>query len=452
MTHVTVVQGRSTKSVMDNKTKKHDELKAHRVFLVYNRYMKSLDKTSKKNFPWIILLATITAIGLVMLFQDPLSYLRDLLARDNFLISGIVYTVVLAVSVVVSRFSIAPAVPFVAKILSPEVTFVLTIVGWTIGSSGAFFIARYGKESMIEYVYPVKTVTQNQYRLHVSPTRITLLQTRLFAALDNFSYFVGLRTNIRFMRFLLVTLLGSVPAAFIFSFSADAIADGEKSTLFGLFFATALIGLSYVSHKGWTLFERPAHIYTNAASFTAGEVMSVAALVLFFEKRNKPYKLHRSSDLEQVIKKRAKSRRKQELYICDKNQISDEQHNIFGSVDAGLRGNNIPYGVFGLVWRKYGAAICGSEIVSNQVMQDLVLGVDAEDAGIRHEEVSTLYIDQWSLSEIIEKTYQYNGSSKREKDAQRQSFMSAVVFAQDFLRRVVDKQNIIHQESEVKER
>jgi len=323
--------------------------------------MKSLDKTSKKNFPWIIILATVAAIALVMLFQDPLSYLRDLLARDNFLISGIVYTLVLAVSVLVSRFTIAPAVPFVAKILSPEVTFVLTIIGWTIGSSGAFFLARYGKESAINRIYPSKTVTQNQYRLHASPTFITLLQTRLFAALDNFSYFIGLRTNISFVRFLVITLVGSVPAAFIFSFSADAIADGEKITLFGLFFATALIILSYVSHKGWTLFERPAHVYTNAHSFTAGEVMSVGALLLFFENRNKPYKLHRSNNLEKVIKRRSKHSKKQERYICDKDQVSDEQHNIFGAQESGVRGNNIPYGVFGLVWKKYGVAISGSD-------------------------------------------------------------------------------------------
>ena len=45
--------------------------------------MHSLDKTSKKNFPWIIILATIAAVGLVVLFQDPLSYLREILAKDN---------------------------------------------------------------------------------------------------------------------------------------------------------------------------------------------------------------------------------------------------------------------------------------------------------------------------------------------------------------------------------
>jgi len=409
--------------------------------------MKSLDKTSKKNFPWIIILATVAAIGLVMLFQDPLSYLREVLARDNFLLSGIVYTVVLAVSVIVSRFSIAPAVPFVAKILSPEITFVLTILGWTIGSSGAFLMARYGKESLIGRVYPVKTVVQNQYKLHTEPSLITLLQTRLFAALDNLSYFLGLKSQISFARFTTITLIGSIPAAFIFSFSADAIADGEKITLFGLFFATALIALSFISHKGWALFERPAHVYTRTHSFQAGEVLSVAALLLFFEKRNKPYKLHRSVYLNKVITKRSKSRKRQELYICDTTQTSDEAHNIFGAQDAGVRGNNVPYGVFGLIWKKYGTAICGSDVVANKVAEEVVLGVDAEDAGIKHEEVSNLYIDQWSLSEIIEKTYKSEKGKKVSKDKDYQTFAEAVLFAQDFLKRVIDQKSIIHTET-----
>jgi len=118
--------------------------------------MKSLDSTARKNFPWIIILATVAAVILVMLFQDPLQYLRDIFVEENFLFSSIIYTIVLGLSVLISRFTIAPAVPFVAKILSPEVTFVLTVFGWTIGSSAAFVLARFGKELAVSHVYPLE--------------------------------------------------------------------------------------------------------------------------------------------------------------------------------------------------------------------------------------------------------------------------------------------------------
>lgn len=406
--------------------------------------MNSLDKTSKKNFPWIIILATIAAVGLVVLFQDPLSYLRDILAEDNLIITSLLYACVLAVSVVISRFSIAPAVPFVAKILTPELTFILTIGGWTVGSCAAYLIANKGREGLINRVYPVATVEQNQYQLHTSPSFVTLLQARLFAALDNFSYFVGLKTNVSFLRFFVLTLVGSVPAAFIFSFSADAIADGEKITLFGLFFATSLIALAYISHKGWALFERPAHVYTELHSYRAGEILAVAGLSLFFEKRNKPFKIHRVAGIEKIIKKRASGKKSKEVYVCIESEKLDEMHNIFGSVDAGVRGNNIPYGVFGSLWKKYGTAICGSDVAAQKIEQDLVVGIDAEDAGIRHEDKSDLYIDQWSLSEILEKTYGDIDPKSLHHESDHQHFMKAVVFAKEFLRRIMAKQSEIH--------
>ncbi len=406
--------------------------------------MRSLDKTSRKNFPWIIFLATLVAVTLVILFQDPLSYIRDLLSENNLFLSWTIYTVVLAISVVVSRFSIAPAVPFVAKVLSPEITFVLTVFGWTIGSMVAFALARFGEEATVGHVYPIRTVTQNQYQLHSEPTFITLFQTRLFAALDNLSYFVGLKTVTSFTTFLLVTLAGSIPAAFIFSFSADAIADGEKITLFGLFFAVSLIGLAYLSHKGWSLFEKPAHIYTTQGTFSAGEIVATAALIIFCKNRNKPYRINRVSRTADIIEKKRKQKKKKEWYVCDTYKKADERENVFGAVEAGVRGNNIPYGVLGLVWRKYGQAICGSEAVAQKILQEVILGIDAEDSGIRHEEQSTLYVDQWSLSEILEKTYGGQEGVSEIKDVDHESFMKAVEFAEDFLERIILKKTEVH--------
>jgi len=261
---------------------------------------------------------------------------------------------------------------------------------------------------------------------------------RLFAALDNLSYYLGLKSVVSFSKFFIVTLIGSIPAAFIFSYSADAIADGDRFTLFGLFFATSLIALAYISHKGWSLFEKPVHVYTNKDSFKAGEMFGVAALIIFFEKRNKKYKVHRVKDIEQILRK--KRNKKQEIYVCDISARPNESGNIFGGVDAGVRGNNIPYSTFGLVWKKYGTAICESEIIAKHIDQEFVWGIDAEDAGITHEDASELYVNQWSLSEILEKNYIKEDAVYTGPNGNHQAFMGAVSFAKDLLRRALNQQ------------
>jgi len=411
--------------------------------------MKSLDIRTRKNFPWVLIMALLFAVLLIALFQDPLAYLQELFSGSNLLISSITYTFVLAISVVFSPFTIAPAVPFVAKILGPEITFLLTLIGWLVGASIAFFIARFGKELLISKFYPLGKVIQNQYRLHQKPGFVTLLQTRLFASVDNFSYFLGLETRTSYVRFFWITLTGSVPAAFIFSFSAEAIADGDVITLFALFFAVSLIGLAYLSHRGLGILEAPARVHTKKESFIAGEILAVASLLLFFEQRNKKFKIYRDEDLSKIIeKKESKNKRNKEIYICDSHRTPVESKNIFGAVDAGVRGNNIPYGVFGLVWKKYGTAVCESEIVAKIIEQELVWGIDAEDNDITHGDAGGIYIEQWSLSEILEHNFVDKELTQLSKEENYQSFMKAVYFARDFLKRAITKEQSIHRQKQ----
>ena len=49
---------------------------------------------------------------------------------------------------------------------------------------------------------------------------------------------------------------------------------------------------------------------------------------------------------------------------------------------AGKRDNGIPYAAFGLVWKTYGAEICGSHEVAQKIDESLVQAIDAEDNGM----------------------------------------------------------------------
>lgn len=64
-------------------------------------------------------------------------------------------------------------------------------------------------------------------------------------------------------------------------------------------------------------------------------------------------------------------------YDAEKNRFDHHQKG-----GAGTRENGIPYASFGLVWKKYGASICGSEEIARIIDRKIVEPIDAEDSGV----------------------------------------------------------------------
>ena len=65
------------------------------------------------------------------------------------------------------------------------------------------------------------------------------------------------------------------------------------------------------------------------------------------------------------------------VYAPTKNRFD---HHQYGG--AGARENGIPYAAFGLVWKKYGKKICGSQKIADYVEKKLVIPFDMDDNGI----------------------------------------------------------------------
>ena len=66
---------------------------------------------------------------------------------------------------------------------------------------------------------------------------------------------------------------------------------------------------------------------------------------------------------------------------------------------AGERENGIPYSSFGLVWQKYGLALCdNNQAVADRVDAGLVSTIDAIDCGQRTE---ILCGDRWHLDDVF---------------------------------------------------
>jgi uncharacterized UPF0160 family protein len=113
-------------------------------------------------------------------------------------------------------------------------------------------------------------------------------------------------------------------------------------------------------------------VATHDGSFHADEVFAIAVLSLLGE----PIDVLRTRDPAAMA---GCDVRVDVGFVYDPATGGFDHHQRGG---AGERPNGVRYASFGLVWREYGARLCGGDVeVAARVDQSLVQGVDANDAG-----------------------------------------------------------------------
>ncbi len=171
-----------------------------------------------------------------------------------------------------------------------------------------------------------------------------------------------------------------------------------------------------------------AVVVTHSGSFHPDDVFSIASLLLFFESRNVAVRVLRSRDPEMI---------KGGNFVVDVGGVYDEatdrfdHHQIGG---AGARPNGVPYASFGLVWKKYGADIAGSEEAARRIDYELVQFIDAMDNG--DGEMTPVMADALPYS-IGNAILDFNPGWKEVPPDFDKSFGDAVNFAVPVLRRIL---------------
>lgn len=120
--------------------------------------------------------------------------------------------------------------------------------------------------------------------------------------------------------------------------------------------------------------EKPIRIITHSGSFHADELLAIAALDCLLD--GKSYEVIRTRDNEFFLTGD---------YVVDVGGLYDPSTNRFDHHQeggAGARENGIPYSSFGLVWKHYGEAICGSKEVANAIDKSIGYPIDMGDNGV----------------------------------------------------------------------
>lgn len=167
-------------------------------------------------------------------------------------------------------------------------------------------------------------------------------------------------------------------------------------------------------------------IATHNQHFHPDDVFAVATLSIFL---NKPF---------EVVRTRNPLIIKDADFVVDVGGEYDEEKNRFDHHQkggAGERANGISYASFGLVWKKYGVSVCGSEEVAEMIEKKIVEPTDAEDNGIA------------IIKPIFEEVYPYLyfrtiyalNPTWKEKDKNRDElFMKAVEWSKEILLREIE--------------
>jgi len=116
-------------------------------------------------------------------------------------------------------------------------------------------------------------------------------------------------------------------------------------------------------------------LITHNGSFHADDVFAAASLSLLLEKKGEDFEIIRTRDPEII---------KTGDYVFDVGGIYDEKANRFDHHQLDFkekRGEGILYSSFGLIWKKFGLELAGSEKIAKIVEEHLVAPVDAFDNG-----------------------------------------------------------------------
>lgn len=172
--------------------------------------------------------------------------------------------------------------------------------------------------------------------------------------------------------------------------------------------------------------EKTINIVTHSGSFHSDDVFSVATLLLVIKSKAR------------IIRSRDPNQWQIADFIVDVGGEYDSAANKFDHHQiggAGQRENSIPYASFGLVWKKFGTTLCGSDDVAEDIDRRLVQQIDALDNGVDIIDVKYANMFPYLVGNVIFSFL----PSWNEDTGEDDKFEEAVSFAKDLLVREVRK-------------
>ncbi len=177
---------------------------------------------------------------------------------------------------------------------------------------------------------------------------------------------------------------------------------------------------------------KPKLIVTHSANFHVDDVFGTACAILLFEKKGfKNIKVKRSLDplvwAEGDI-------------VLDIGRVYNPAKNRFDHHQEVkiTHKNGIKYAAFGLVWKKFGKTLCGSQKVADRVEEKLVVPIDAEDNGVDLYRQTMEDVKPFTIRDVVENECA-RGFFSDQDDAKRfdKGFFNLMPFAKHIIQQSI---------------
>jgi len=164
------------------------------------------------------LLIIIGLFGLVSYFtQENVEIIGEIILKGGNL-SVLLYILTTFLAIVAAPLTSIPLIPAVVQVWGIFLTSLFSIIGWTIGSLGAFWIARAFGVSIVSKVESLERIRTVVNRIPRRKMFWYMIFLRLTIPVDILSYALGLFTKVSWKMFLLTTFIGVIPITFLFSY------------------------------------------------------------------------------------------------------------------------------------------------------------------------------------------------------------------------------------------
>ncbi|OGZ33898.1 MAG: hypothetical protein A2Y98_03470 [Candidatus Portnoybacteria bacterium RBG_19FT_COMBO_36_7] len=155
----------------------------------------------------------------------------------------LIYVILLIVAELIAPVSFLPLLPLATSLWGSFATAVLSITGWMIGAIIAFFLARRYGRSLINKLVNLERLNEIASAIPEKQLFWGIVLFRIIFPVDILSYALGLFSKIKPKPYMLASLLGIGPFAFILSYGVTLPINYQ------IIIAAAILVAAFVLYK-----------------------------------------------------------------------------------------------------------------------------------------------------------------------------------------------------------
>lgn len=134
--------------------------------------------------------------------------------------SMFIYTSIGFFATVIAPVSATPLIPVASATWGPTTAALLSLIGWNAGSVVAYWIARKLGYDWVKRFSSMRKVHKYMTLIPQKNLFTTVVLMRIILPVDVLSYALGLTTNMPIWSYTLASIIGTIPFAFIFAYTA----------------------------------------------------------------------------------------------------------------------------------------------------------------------------------------------------------------------------------------